>query len=125
MIFSLLADLVLVLHFIFILFAIFGAVLVYFYHWIAWLHIPMACWAILISFFGWICPLTYLEVWLRQAAGEQGYQTGFIAHYLSPIVFPEGFSREQAIINGAIVLLLNLAIYGVILFRRRNANRDE
>ncbi|MEK7728170.1 MAG: DUF2784 domain-containing protein, partial [candidate division KSB1 bacterium] len=65
MLYSFLADLVVVLHFAFIVFVIGGAVLVYFWRAVIWVHVPCAVWGAWIEFSGWICPLTPLENWLR------------------------------------------------------------
>jgi hypothetical protein len=82
------ADLVVLAHLGFILFVILGGLLVLRWPRMAWIHLPAVIWGALIEFAGWICPLTPLENWLREASGTAGYQGGFIEHYLVPIVYP-------------------------------------
>ena len=66
----LLADGIVVLHFLFIAFVVLGGVLVLRWPRLAWVHLPAACWGAAIELSGWICPLTPLENRFRQAAGE-------------------------------------------------------
>jgi len=115
--YALLADLVLVLHATFILFVVFGALLVFWRRRLIWLHIPAAAWGILIEFQGWICPLTYLENDLRAAANTGGYDGGFINHYLVPLVYPSGLTPGTQILLGLVVLFINAAIY-ILVWRK-------
>ena len=115
----LLANTLLLVHLLFIVFALFGGFFLFRYRWIAWLHIPAFIWAAMISFAGWICPLTPWEVSLRKAAGEVGYTGGFIEQYITPVIYPEGYTREFAIAAGITVLVINLLIYGIVIYRRR------
>src|SRR5574341_667317 len=78
----LLADLVVLVHAGFILFAALGGLLVLWWRRMLWLHLPAALWAMLIELFGWVCPLTPLEVALRRAGGAAGYGGSFVGHYL-------------------------------------------
>ena len=112
--YALLADLVLVLHATFILFVLFGGLLVFWRRRLAWLHIPAAAWGILIELQGWICPLTYLENDLRTAAGGSGYAAGFIDHYLAPLVYPSALNHETQVLLGLAVLLINAVIYALV-----------
>jgi Protein of Unknown function (DUF2784) len=105
-----LADLLVAIHFGFILFVIFGGVLVIRRRILIWLHIPAAIWGALIEFVGWICPLTYWENDLRAASGG-GYASGFIEHYIIPILYPSGLTREIQFSLGIIVILINLLVY--------------
>ena len=78
--------------------------------WLAAGHLPAAAWAVWIEWSGGICPLTPLELRLRQAAGQQGYGGGFIEHYLTAAIYPEGLTRELQFAIGGFVLALNAAI---------------
>ncbi|MGH8714310.1 MAG: DUF2784 domain-containing protein, partial [Casimicrobiaceae bacterium] len=112
------ADAVLAAHLGFVPFVVCGGWLVLRRPALAWLHVPAVAWAAFVEFSGWICPLTPLEVALRQGAGEAGYGGDFVEHYLVALIYPSGLTRELQVLAGAIVLLVNLAIYG-ILWRRR------
>jgi Protein of Unknown function (DUF2784) len=114
-----LADLVVVVHALFVAFAVLGGFLVLWRPWVAWLHLPAAVWAVLIEFAGWICPLTPLENALRARAGAATYGDGFISHYLLHALYPAGLTRNIQWVLGGIALGVNLLIYAVVLRRRR------
>ncbi len=117
MIYRLTADFVVIIHLVFILFAALGGFLVLRYRRLALLHLPAWFWAVLISFGGWVCPLTPLENWLRQRSGAVGYEVSFIEHYLLPIIYPGELTRSVQIFLGLLVLVSNLSIYGWITYR--------
>ena len=116
--YRILADLVVGLHFGFVVFVVAGGLLVLRWPKLAYLHIPVAVYGAAIEFVGWICPLTPLENSLRRQAGESGYSTGFIEHYLLPVLYPSALTRDIQLLLGILVLAVNLAIYGYV-FRRR------
>jgi hypothetical protein len=115
---SLLADLVLLVHFAFVVFVAVGAFLVAWRRWVAWLHVPCALYGAAIEFFGWVCPLTPLENRLRRQAGQAGYTGGFIENYLEGILYPAGWSDIHLWL-GAAVVVGNAAVYGWIAWRSR------
>lgn len=117
--YRILTDLVVLVHFFFIVFAVTGGFIALYKRWIIWLHIPVACWAALIEFTGWICPLTPLENLLRQAGGELGYNGGFIEHYLIPIIYPQPLTRNFQIILGITVIGINIIPYALLFCRKR------
>jgi len=119
MLYHWLANLTLLIHFAFVVFAVAGALLVLRWRRFLWIHIAAVVWAAGIEFLGWICPLTPLENWLRQRSGETEYQSDFIAHYLLPVLYPVGLTRNLQIILGFCVILVNVMIYGWILRTRR------
>jgi hypothetical protein len=121
--YALLADLMLLLHAAFILFVVFGGVLVFWRRGMAWIHVPCALWGMLIEFQGWICPLTYLENDLRAAAGTAGYTGGFINHYLMPLVYPSGLTSATQIKLGLVVLFINAIIYALV-WRKTRTKRN-
>ena len=118
---AVLADLVVLLHLAFILFVMLGGLLVLRRRRLMWLHLPVVAWGAAIEFVGWVCPLTPLENHLRAAAGEAGYSGGFVEHYLIPLIYPEGLTRELQWLLGALVLLVNAAVYWRVL--RSDAGR--
>lgn len=113
------ANLVVLLHFFFILCVVFGGLLVLRWRKFIWLHLPAAFWGALIELSGGFCPLTPLENRLRRMAGESGYGGGFIEEYLLPVIYPAALTRELQIIIGVGVILINLMIYGIIFVRRK------
>lgn len=112
------ADLVALTHFGFVLFVVFGGLLALRWRRMIWLHLPAAVWGAWIEFAGWICPLTPLENRLRALAGDAGYRGGFVEHYLLPVLYPTGLTREVQIALGLAVVLVNLAVYGWLVKRR-------
>ena len=111
----LLADLVLILHFAFIVFVLFGGFLLLRRRSLWIIHLPAVVWGALIQYFMWSCPLTYLESYLRETGGGEGYQTGFIEYYVTTLVYPE-ITPEMHFAAGAFLIVLNLAIY-ILIFR--------
>ena len=116
------ADFLVVLHFVFILFVVLGGFLVLKWRWVSLIHFPSAVWGALIEFQGWICPLTPLEQKFRMAASEEGYSGGFIQHYLLAVIYPDGLTRDIQFALGTSVIVINLAVYGwivICLYRRK------
>ena len=113
-----LADGVVIVHLAFVLFVVFGGLLVLRWPRLAWAHIPAAAWGVAIEFFGWICPLTPLENELRLRAGRASYEGDFIGRYVLPLIYPEGLTRETQLALGAGALLLNAGIYWLVLTKR-------
>jgi uncharacterized protein DUF2784 len=120
---TVLADIIVVLHFAFVLFVVLGALLVLRWPWAAYIHVPAAIWGALIELAGWICPLTPLENRLRAAAGSASYQGGFVEHYILPALYPSALTRNIQLLLGCLVLGLNLGIYGYLL--RRSARNGS
>lgn len=114
--YALLADLVVVVHFAFVLFVALGGFLLLWRRWIAWFHLPCALYGAAIEFFGWVCPLTPLENRFRRMAGEAGYTGSFIEHTLEAILYPANWG-EIHVWLGVAVLVGNAAIYGWIFLR--------
>jgi hypothetical protein len=108
---ALLADAVVLVHLGFILFALCGAALLPRRAWLVALHLPALAWGTWIELSGGICPLTPLENRLRHAAGEQGYAGGFVAHYLLPLIYPEGLTQPVQWLLAAVLLAVNAALY--------------
>lgn len=113
------ADSVLLLHFSFILFVLLGALLQLRWPRTIWIHLAAVAWGIYIEASGGICPLTWLENDFRRQAGQTGYADSFVEHYLLPLIYPAGLTRELQWLFAALVLLLNLALYGWLFWRRR------
>ncbi len=119
------ADVVLVVHAGFVLFVVLGGVIVLRWPRAAWVHLPAAVWGAVIEFFGWVCPLTPLEKWLRRAAGQAGYEGGFIEHYVTSWLYPQGLARGHQIVLGLGVLLVNVLIYWVAIVRWRRQKKQR
>lgn len=112
---SILAEAVVVLHFAFVVFAVLGGLLVLRRPRWAWAHVPAAVWGFLVEAAGWLCPLTPLELHLRRQAGLAPYEGGFLAHYLLPVLYPEGLTRDVQWVLAGIVLGINALVYGLVI----------
>jgi hypothetical protein len=113
-----LADLLVLVHFGFVLFVVAGGALVLRWPRLAFAHVPAAVWGAWIELRGGICPLTPWEKSLRERAGEAIYAGDFIGHYVLPVLYPVDLSRDVQIWLGLGVLLTNLALYTVVVRRR-------
>jgi len=114
----LLADGLVALHFAFIVFVLFGGLLVLRRR--AWsvLHLPAVAWAAFAELTATTCPLTPWENALRRRAGDAGYDGGFIEHYVIPVIYPAGLTPRIQFLLGAFVVVLNLIVYLWALRRR-------
>ena len=117
--YRLLADCVVIFHFCFIAFVLFGGVLVLRWPRLVWLHLPAITWGIVVEFFHLRCPLTPLENYFRYHGSVETYQGDFIDRYLSAIIYPRGLTANLQIAYGSLVLLVNLAVYSVAFKRWR------
>ncbi|OZI44820.1 hypothetical protein CEK29_09025 [Bordetella genomosp. 5] len=117
--YGLLADAVVLFHGLFVLFAVLGGLLLARWPRLIWLHLPAIAWAVGITVTGGICPLTPLENDLRWRAGQEGYEGGFIAHYVWSLLYPEGLTRPVQAGLGLAAMSLNLFVYARWWRRRR------
>jgi hypothetical protein len=112
------AELVLLLHLAFVLFVVAGGLAAL--RGRGWMvaHLAALAWGAGIEFSGWTCPLTWLEIGLRSAAGGAGYEGGFVEHYLLRVLYPAGLTREGQVMLGVAVLGFNAAVYGWLFWVR-------
>jgi hypothetical protein len=115
--YSLFADAIVVFHFLFIVFVVTGGLLVLRRPRLAWIHLPAVVWGAGIEFTGGICPLTPLENYLRRLGGESTYSGDFVMQYLLPVIYPENLTVTTQYILGALVILINLIVYGMVIRR--------
>jgi len=119
-VYVLLADATMILHLLFIVFALCGAFLVVRWRWLIWLHLPAALWAMGIEFAAGICPLTPLENWLRLHGGDAIYTETFVQHYIGALIYPSGLTPAIQLGLGIAVIVINAAIYAWVLVRLRH-----
>ena len=115
--YRILADLVVVVHLLFVIYAIFGGLLVLKWKFTAWLHIPALLWGTVVEARGWICPLTPLEIRFRLEAGETGYSGGFVEYYLVPVLYPENLTRADQLMLALFLVTVNIVIYAFVIRR--------
>ena len=119
------ADAIVAVHLAFIVFVVAGGLLVLRRRGWAVLHLPAVAWGAWTEFTGTLCPLTPWEQSLRQQAGAAGYAGGFVDHYLVPLIYPAGLTPGLQVALGALVLLLNAAIYLGVWRRRQRGRRGR
>ncbi|MEW6585313.1 MAG: DUF2784 domain-containing protein [Nitrospirota bacterium] len=116
MFYRLAADFVVLLHFLWILFLIFGAFFGRKRRLFKLLHIGGIFFSVIMQVFGWYCPLTHVEIWLRQKHNPSlSYSGSFIIHYVEKIIYLE--------LSPEIIFVLTLVLVGVsgyIYFGRKS-----
>ncbi|MCK8669257.1 DUF2784 domain-containing protein [Pseudomonas azerbaijanoccidens] len=105
------ADGLVLFHLVFIVFVLFGGLLVLKWRHLIWWHLPAAAWGVAVELFHLPCPLTRWENLMRHAAGQSGYGAGFIEHYVWPVIYPAGLTPAIQLWQGALVLLVNGLVY--------------
>ena len=118
MLFALGADFLVLVHLGFIVFVLLGGFMLLKWRWLIFVHLPALIWAVLLEFQGWICPLTPVEQTLRQMGGQQGYEGGFIQHYILPVIYPPALQQDIQFILGVLLILINVIIYLWVLLKR-------
>ena len=112
--YELFANLTLFAHLIFILFVIFGGLLLFIFSKVFYIHLPALLWGVYIELTNSVCPLTYLENWFLNKAELATYSNGFINNYIYPIIYPEGLTNNIQIYLGITLIVINILIYGFI-----------
>jgi len=92
MVYRVLADTVVFLHFAFIAFVVTGPYLARLWRPVVWVHLPALAWAVGIVAVGYECPLTALENHFRRLAGERIYPGGFVDHYIENVIYPQRYT---------------------------------
>lgn len=110
MVYRSIADIILIIHFCFILFVIVGGFFLLRWRKLWKLHLPAVIWGFMVQYFVWICPLTNMENYFRNLSGQAGYDGGFIEHFTSSLIYPN-VAPEFHLILGFLLLLINASIY--------------
>jgi len=121
MIWSAIADALVVVHFAFTAFVIFGGFLTWRWPRLALAHLPALAWGCWIEVSHSICPLTPLENHWRHLAGEAGYRGGFLAHYLVRVLYPPGLTWQIQQELAVLLITINVVAYAGLIRRRRRA----
>jgi len=106
MLYRVLADIVVLIHFLWILFLIFGAFWGRKRNTVKVVHVSGLVFAFIIEVFNWYCPLTHIEVWLRSRHDPSlTYAGSFIIHYLEKVIYIE--------LSRYLIALLTIFLCGV------------
>ena len=119
------ADLTLIVHFAFIIFVVFGALLFFVSTKIIYVHVPALIWGIYIEITHSICPLTYLENWFLQKANLTTYSEGFIQNYLVPVVYPMNLTDDLQTYLAIVLIVANMIMYGLIISKSKKNNQPS
>jgi hypothetical protein len=111
MLYRIAADGLMLFHLLFIVFVLFGGLLVLKWRHLIWWHPPAALWGMAVEFFHLPCPLTDWENRMHQRAGQSGYGASFIEHYVWQVIYPDGLTPAVQLWLAAVVLVLNVLVY--------------
>jgi hypothetical protein len=117
-VYRVLLELFIAAHFAFILFIVFGSLLVLARRWIIFLHLPAFLYGMLSELLNIKCPVTPFEIWLRDLSIEAGYANGFLEPYLIELIYPPGWNQDFGNLMAALLLSFNLLVYSFVLYRR-------
>lgn len=121
MLYRVLADAVVLLHFAFLAFVVLGGFLALRWPKVAWVHLPMVAWGTFVELYLHYCPLTPLENWLRERSGVGSYDTGFIDHYIVPVIYPPGLTPGMQLFLGILLIAGYGGVYGLTWLRHRKS----
>jgi len=110
---TILADALVLLHLLFVVFVMTGGFLLVRWPRLLWLHLPAAAWGAFIEFSGGICPLTPLENSLRVLGGGSAYSGDFVERYLLPLLYPAQLTPALQQGLGGVVVGVNLLAYAL------------
>jgi hypothetical protein len=103
-IYRVLADVVVVVHFAFVVFLVVGGLLAIRWPKVLWIHVPSVAWGAFIVTFSITCPLTPLERSLRARGGGERYQESFVERYVEGILYPGDMLRQAQTAAAAVVI---------------------
>jgi hypothetical protein len=124
-VYNILANVIVAVHFLFIAFVVFGGLLVIRWPRIAFVHIPAIIWGAAVELFSWFCPLTPLENYFRNLAGDASYSGDFIVRYLISVIYPENLTVNIQYILGAMVIIINIIFYTIAICKQHLADKKN
>jgi Protein of Unknown function (DUF2784) len=103
--YQLIAPLVVAAHFLFLAYLAVGGFLAWpaRWRWTALVHVLVVGWGVSIVTVGQECPLTWLENWARQRAGQLGLTRGFVDTYLTGVIYPARYLIEVRLLLGVVI----------------------
>lgn len=123
MIFRVIGDVAMVLHFLFLAYVVVGGFIAWYWPRSIWVHLGCALYGFAVTVVGWVCPLTLVENWGRERAGQAGLaDAGFIDHYLTGIIYPDNHLVSIQVAAGGVVAVSWVGFL-FLLWRRRARTR--
>lgn len=99
-------DAVLAMHYAFLGYLVVGGFLAWRWPRTIWLHLAAGAWAVVITFVPVVCPLTWAQNHLRARIGRPPLRDGFMAHYVTGVLYPDGW-RDGVRLAVAVVVLVS------------------
>ena len=121
--YSILADIVVYIHFGFVFFVIFGGLIYYLWSNCPYLHLPAIFWGLWIELSGSVCPLTPIENWLIEHSGGASYRSSFIEQHITQFLYPTDLDQNIKYYLAAGLIVINLIIY-IHIIRKRGRRKN-
>lgn len=112
----LLAYLLAGLHVAYVLFVLFGALLIPLWRPLVWLHLAAVLWAGATMLGNLGCVITDWEKSSLRRGGREPYPEGFLQHHVLRRRFDASKTRRNHVILGAFAIILNVFLY-LVIFR--------
>jgi len=113
-----LAEAVVAVHLLFILWVIGGVLVVRLHPKLQWVHIASLAYGIFIEVVPWPpCPLTVLEQMLVDRAGFAAYHGSFLLHYLNEVVYPS--VPPDLLVALAVLFCAGNLVYYIFAWQKR------
>ena len=132
MLFRLLTDTIVIVHFAFLAFVVGGGFLVRRYRWLIVPHLLALAWGIYVEAIPGCSARLPARGPLREAGGAEGYEGGYIEHYLVPIIYPDGLTSTAQRRLAMALIAVNVIAYtwprrpgGVSHVQRRHNSDSE
>lgn len=110
-IYKIFADIVVIIHFLWIVFLVIGGFFGRRNRVIKFFHLGGLAFAFIIQIFDWYCPLTHLETWLRAKHDPSlSYSGSFIAYYLEKLIYIE-VSQWIIFVLTVLLIVFNFVFY--------------
>lgn len=118
MIHRIIARFIVFIHAAYVAFVVLGSLLVLRWPGLMLVHIAAVVWAFGTLVFDLGCPLTPWEKTQWRLGGIEPYPEGFLQHHVLRARFAIDNEERNHIVLGVLAVILNVASYSLILFRR-------
>ncbi|GII90387.1 DUF2784 domain-containing protein [Sinosporangium siamense] len=121
--YRILAEVAMVMHFLFLAFLTVGGFVAWRWPKAIWAHFAVVSWGVLSIVTGMECPLSVVEDWGRRAGGQAGLPpSGFIDHYIEGVIYPERYTNLVRVAVGAVIVV---SWAGLVMRRRARTRREQ